>query len=266
MKIGEFLYGASVYSSGSGMLGIGAAPTVTLDVAGTAEATRFQLDSNTYMDDSSGNLVLGAGGSTRVTIESAGNVGIGVADPNVALDVSGDAQISGDAFADQFISTALGNAGTPNFTFNTATNAGLYYQSSGMGFSIGGLNEMTLTSSGLTVDGFGDFGGYVEGDNFQFTGATNSGLFYASGTGVSVNVGGVAAIFAETSGDVGIGDSTPDVKLDVAGAIRPGSVVLDHACGAGMDLLLAARSAGPRGVPPPATPSPATADAGGPSS
>lgn len=32
-----------------------------------------------------------------------------------------------------------------------------------------------------------------------------------------------------------------------AGEIRPGSVVLDHACGAGMDLLLAARSAGPRG-------------------
>ncbi|MBI2234119.1 MAG: hypothetical protein HYU57_03825, partial [Micavibrio aeruginosavorus] len=154
MKIGEFLYGSSVYSSSGGMLGIGAAPSVTLDVAGAAEANRFQIDSNTYMDDSSGSLILGAGGSTRVTIENAGNVGIGVADPSVALDVSGDAEISGDAFADQFISTVLGNAGTPNFTFNTATNSGLYYQSSGMGFSIGGLNEMTLTSSGLTVDGF----------------------------------------------------------------------------------------------------------------
>src|SRR5690606_32527424 len=29
--------------------------------------------------------------------------------------------------------------------------------------------------------------------------------------------------------------------------IRPGSTVLDHACGAGMDLLLAARLAGPTG-------------------
>lgn len=32
-----------------------------------------------------------------------------------------------------------------------------------------------------------------------------------------------------------------------AGAIRPGEVVLDHACGAGMDLLLAARRVGPKG-------------------
>jgi len=31
------------------------------------------------------------------------------------------------------------------------------------------------------------------------------------------------------------------------GAIKPGSVVLDHACGAGMDLLLAARSVGAAG-------------------
>lgn len=33
----------------------------------------------------------------------------------------------------------------------------------------------------------------------------------------------------------------------LAGAIPAGSVVLDHACGAGMDLLLAARQAGPAG-------------------
>lgn len=32
-----------------------------------------------------------------------------------------------------------------------------------------------------------------------------------------------------------------------AGPIRPGEVVLDHACGAGMDLLLAARRVGPTG-------------------
>jgi arsenite methyltransferase len=32
-----------------------------------------------------------------------------------------------------------------------------------------------------------------------------------------------------------------------AGTLRPGEVVLDHACGAGMDLLLAARQVGPTG-------------------
>ena len=33
----------------------------------------------------------------------------------------------------------------------------------------------------------------------------------------------------------------------MAGALQPGEVVLDHACGAGMDLLLAARRVGPTG-------------------
>ncbi|MFO7602881.1 MAG: methyltransferase domain-containing protein [Gammaproteobacteria bacterium] len=50
------------------------------------------------------------------------------------------------------------------------------------------------------------------------------------------------ARFAGVGNPVQIGDQDPSL-----GAISAGQVVLDHACGAGMDLLLAARRVGPGG-------------------
>ena len=50
------------------------------------------------------------------------------------------------------------------------------------------------------------------------------------------------ARFAGVGNPIQIGDTDPSL-----GAIRSGQVVLDHACGAGMDLLLAARRVGKSG-------------------
>lgn len=50
------------------------------------------------------------------------------------------------------------------------------------------------------------------------------------------------ARFAGVGNPIQIGESDPAL-----GAISPGQVVLDHACGAGMDVLLAARRVGQRG-------------------
>jgi arsenite methyltransferase len=51
-----------------------------------------------------------------------------------------------------------------------------------------------------------------------------------------------SARFAGVGNPLRIGDRTPGVT-----PVRPGQIVLDHACGAGTDLLLAARRVGPRG-------------------
>ena len=50
-----------------------------------------------------------------------------------------------------------------------------------------------------------------------------------------------SARFAGVGNPIQIGDQNPALK------ILPGETVLDHACGAGMDLLLAARRVGPTG-------------------
>jgi arsenite methyltransferase len=51
-----------------------------------------------------------------------------------------------------------------------------------------------------------------------------------------------SARFAGVGNPIRIGDTTPGAM-----PIRPGDTVLDHACGGGMDLLLAARRVGPQG-------------------
>ena len=51
-----------------------------------------------------------------------------------------------------------------------------------------------------------------------------------------------SARFAGVGNPLRIGDTTPDVL-----PLQPGETVLDHACGAGMDLLLAARRVGSKG-------------------
>jgi arsenite methyltransferase len=51
-----------------------------------------------------------------------------------------------------------------------------------------------------------------------------------------------SARFAGVGNPLRIGDRTPGVA-----PVRPGQTVLDHACGAGMDLLLAARRVGTQG-------------------
>ena len=51
-----------------------------------------------------------------------------------------------------------------------------------------------------------------------------------------------SARFAGVGNPIRIGDKTPGVK-----PIRPGDTVLDHACGGGLDLLLAAHRVGPEG-------------------
>jgi len=51
-----------------------------------------------------------------------------------------------------------------------------------------------------------------------------------------------SARFAGVGNPLRIGDTTPG-----ATPLRPGDVVLDHACGGGMDLLIAARRVGPEG-------------------
>lgn len=53
--------------------------------------------------------------------------------------------------------------------------------------------------------------------------------------------GTATARFAGVGNPIQIGDQNPALK------ILPGETVLDHACGAGMDLLLAARRVGPTG-------------------
>jgi hypothetical protein len=80
-----------------------------------------------------------------------------------------------------------------------------------------------VTSIGTTGVGAQTFAGYF--DNKATGGAKDYGLYVnttndAASVPLSVNVAGVEKLRVDVAGNVGIGTTTPSLKLDVAGSIK----------------------------------------------
>jgi hypothetical protein len=183
---------------------------------------------------------------------SEGNVGIGTTSPNKKLTVYGgnDNGIWVDSGGAQYTTIALGNAGSEkvNFAWDN-TNVGFLLSSYGasyQAFSTNGSERMRITSAGNV--GIGTTSPYAGMDIFQSTagfgswkyglnlGATdfpalrflattaNTGNIIAHEAGSLVFLSGTTNAAAGTervridsSGNVGIGTSSPSGKLHVAG-------------------------------------------------
>lgn len=93
---------------------------------------------------------------------------------------------------------------------------------------VGGTDVITLTSGGAatfvtsptTVQA-----GTAAAPSITFSGDTNTGIYSPGADQVAIATGGTAAIYANSSQNVGIGTTSPAGKLDVAGtvAISPGN-------------------------------------------
>ncbi|AGH98371.1 TonB-dependent receptor [Micavibrio aeruginosavorus EPB] len=233
LRISNFIFG----DISGGRLGIGGAPGAgyKLDVeGGTVNADRYEVAPNVFYSTSGSDLLLGTSNTTRLVIDSAGLVGIGMA-PSEELDVAGDIRASESFYADE------GNAGAPAYSFDGDADTGIFGSGAGdLAISTNGLQRLVVDSSGnvgigepspgqaLDVVGNGEFSGYVLGESFRVN--SDSGL-YEQGTGVSLNVGGAPALTVLASGEVGIGTTNPNMDLEVAGAIRIGDTA--NGCAAG---------------------------------
>ena len=141
--------------------------------------------------------------STTTTIIPAGNVGIGTSSPTQKLYVSGNGifnAASGNVYTQVESGSntiALGSDGTKHFIYGT--------QNIPLDISTNGSPRMRIANNGeVIIDPAGAF--------------TDAGSYVLQAYGSIYNTTG--AVFAATSGNVGIGVTSPSQKLDVDGAFR----------------------------------------------
>ena len=156
-----------------------------IDYYDTGRQFRF----NAYKSDSTGaEIVFNTGGTSsfdqRMVITSAGNVGIGTTSPSEKLNVNGNVQI-----------------GTTTSTDNNLRIGG--------GNSSGGRVFIQYSGDSSYLDSYGGHGGAQRYRDFKIR-ARNLNLQGNNGSGITIN----------TSGNVGIGTTSPSNKLDIVGSVN----------------------------------------------
>jgi hypothetical protein len=124
------------------------------------------------------------------------------------------AAFAGDAVEySQLVAATTGNVTITGGTIN-GTSIGATTASTGR-FS-------TLTATGAsTFTGVSTFSaGTVSAPAITTTGDTNTGIFFPAADTVAFTEGGVESMRITSAGDVGIGTSSPNQKLEVTGTIR----------------------------------------------
>ncbi len=220
------------YASLAVFSGNGSYPTFMARGSGTTTATNFQLQDSA--------------GTANITALDNGNLGIGDSTPDAPLDIeSTSTSISSLLVTNSSLATASSNLA--NFTFknnNTSTGLsvnGVNITATGATPS-GGTNTSNLLNLGATAAASNTFNGI----NFD-SGLTN----YVNSTNWIVTAAGAETLASSLTVDtdtlyvdassnrVGIGDATPDAKLDIDSSSTSGADFLITNTGVGTSGTIA---------------------------
>jgi hypothetical protein len=246
----KYLYGIDVtgQSTFSTNVGIGTlSPGAKLDVTGgsiqlstSGSGVYFGPSSSAQIIGVSGAssyLALGTVGTERVRITSAGNVGIGTTSPSQKLHVVGKALITDDVqLTGSNPRIDFNSNGASSLRFYDTTNASERVRidtSGNVGIgttspTVQGKSTDTTTFGAITVEQSTLFrpSNDLGGTRFGFDSSSNSYIWSAQ-SGASLNLGTRLApnnnvnMTLTSSGNVGIGTTSPDALLDIEAAANP---------------------------------------------
>ena len=226
--------------------------------SGQDAGIRFGSESNTdskaaiYTNTSNSDLHFDVTETTRMLIDSAtGNVGIGTTSPSQKLDVAGDATFDGRIYTNAtalagvgILGKAIANGWAARYDSNNANYSGFYFdanndasmilrddagnmnvylRSDATSYLNGGNVGIGTTSPSQKLDVVGSaqvtndiyLGRYIFHD-----GDTDTWLGFPLNDTISFRTNNSDRMYINSSGNVGIGTTSPSYKLDIAGDLR----------------------------------------------
>ena len=210
---GEVGIGTTTLTNSSGYSTLSISGTtggqIAFQTAGTGKHYLYSsaLDFNIY-NSQTGNIRLYTNASEKMRITSSGEVGIGVTSPNSALHINGSFDMRGNTNSENdtnqiYLNANNGNSGGTSNDLGPGITWAPYY------------NTYSKRSAGILQIGEGNY--FRSGLAFFTNDTANSSTDWSERMRISMD------------GNVGIGTTSPQDKLDVAGIVNSSNTIVSNA-------------------------------------